>query len=108
MPPHKPITGENVTAHSSGIHQHGVLINPQTYEFYPPRLVGQKRRVYIDELSGRHGIIYVAEKELKISISEDTAKAVLEKIKAAYSSGARRSSYTPDELAEMIAEIEKR
>lgn len=108
MPPHKPITGENVTAHSSGIHQHGVLINPQTYEFYPPRLVGQKRRVYIDELSGRHGIMYVAEKELKIDISEDTAKKVLEKIKAAYSRGARRSSYTPDELAEMIAEIEKR
>ena len=108
MPPHKPITGENVTAHSSGIHQHGVLINPQTYEFYPPRLVGQKRRVYIDELSGRHGIMYVAEKELKIDISEDTAKKVLEKIKAAYSSGARRSSYTPDEVKEMIAETEKR
>ncbi|MBN1784886.1 MAG: homoaconitate hydratase [Candidatus Bathyarchaeota archaeon] len=108
MPPHKPITGENVTVHSSGIHQHGVLINPQTYEFYPPRLVGQKRRVYIDELSGRHGIMYVAEKELKIGISEDTAKKVLEKIKAAYSSGARRSSYTPDEVKEMIAETEKR
>ena len=108
MPPHKPITGENVTAHSSGIHQHGVLINPQTYEFYPPRLVGQKRRVYIDELSGRHGIMYVAEKELKINISEEIAKKVLEKIKAAYSSGARRSSYTPDEVKEMIAETEKR
>ena len=108
MPPHKPITGENVTAHSSGIHQHGVLINPITYEFYPPRLVGQKRRVYIDELSGRHGIMYVAEKELGINISEETAKNVLEKIKAAYSSGARRSSYTPDELKEMIAETEKR
>ena len=108
MPPHKPITGENVTAHSSGIHQHGVLINPQTYEFYPPRLVGQKRRVYIDELSGRHGIMYVAEKEMNLSISEETAKMVLEKIKAAYSSGARRSSYTPDEIKDMIAEIEKR
>lgn len=108
MPPHKPITGKNVTAHSSGIHQHGVLINPQTYEFYPPRLVGQKRRVYIDELSGRHGIMYVAEKELRVPISEETAKKVLDKIKASYLSGARRSSYTPDELAEMIAEIEKR
>ena len=108
MPPHKPITGENVTAHSSGIHQHGVLVNPTTYEFYPPRLMGQSRRVYIDELSGRHGIMYVAEKELNTKISEETAKKVLDKIKAAYSSGARRSSYTPDELKEMLAEIEKR
>jgi hypothetical protein len=64
--------------------------------------------VYIDELSGRHGIMYVAEKELKTKISEETAKKVLDKIKASYSSGARRSSYTPDELKEMLAEIEKR
>jgi len=107
MPPHKPLTGENVTAHSSGIHQHGVLINPSTYEFYPPRLVGQRRKVYIDELSGRHGIIYVAEKELGIKISEETAKKVLDQIKTAFSRGGRRSSYTPDEVRELIAEIEK-
>jgi len=108
MPPHKPLTGENVTAHSSGIHQHGVFVNPSTYEFYPPRLVGQRRKVYIDELSGRHGIMYVAEKELGLNISEETAKKVLERVKASFSSGGRRSSYTPDELKEMIMEIEKR
>jgi len=108
MPPHKPLTGENVTAHSSGIHQHGVFVNPSTYEFYPPRLVGQRRKVYIDELSGRHGIMYVAEKELGLNISEETAKKVLEIVKASFSSGGRRSSYTPDELKEMIMEIEKR
>jgi hypothetical protein len=64
--------------------------------------------VYIDELSGRHGIMYVAEKELGTPISEETAKKVLEKVKASFSSGARRSSFTPDELKEMIAETEKR
>jgi len=107
MPPHKPLTGENVTAHSSGIHQHGVLVNPSTYEFYPPRLMGQKRKVYIDELSGRHGIMYVA-KELGLDISEETARKVLLKVKAAFSREGRRSSYTPDEIKEMIMEIEKR
>jgi len=107
MPPHKPLTGENVTAHSSGIHQHGVLVNPSTYEFYPPRLMGQKRKVYIDELSGRHGIMYVA-KELGLDISEETARKVLLKVKASFSREGRRSSYTPDEIKEMIMEIEKR
>jgi isopropylmalate/homocitrate/citramalate synthase len=106
MPPHKPLTGENVTAHSSGIHQHGVLVNPTTYEFYPPRLMGQKRKIYIDELGGRHGIMYVA-KELGLEISEETAKKVLERVKASFSSGERRSSYTPDEIKEIITEIEK-
>jgi isopropylmalate/homocitrate/citramalate synthase len=106
MPPHKPLTGENVTAHSSGIHQHGVLVNPKTYEFYPPRLMGQKRKIYIDELGGRHGIMYVAQ-ELGLKISEETARKVLERVKASFSSGERRSSYTPDEIKEIINEIEK-
>ena len=106
MPPHKPLTGDNVNAHSSGIHQHGVLVNPTTYEFYPPRMMGQKRKIYIDELGGRHGIIYVA-KELGIEISDETARKVLEKVKASFSSGERRSSYTPDEIKQLIDEIEK-
>jgi len=106
MPPHKPLTGDNVTAHSSGIHQHGVLVNPTTYEFYPPRLMGQKRKIYVDELGGRHGIIYMA-KELGLKISEETARKVLERVKASFSSGERRSSYTPDEIKQLINEIEK-
>jgi isopropylmalate/homocitrate/citramalate synthase len=106
MSPQKPLTGENVTAHSSGIHQHGVLVNPSTYEFYPPRLVGQRRKVYIDELGGRHGIMYVAKNELGLEISEETARKVLEKVKESFSSGDRRSSYTPDEIKELITEIQ--
>ena len=106
MHPHKPLTGNNATAHSSGIHQHGVLVNPTTYEFYPPRLMGQKRKVYIDELGGRHGIIYVA-KELDIEISDETARKVLEKVKAAFSSGERRSSYTHEEIKQLIDKIQK-
>ena len=97
MPPHKPLTGNNVNAHSSGIHQHGVLVNPTTYEFYPPRMMGQKRKIYIDELGGRHGIIYVA-KELGLEISEETAKKVLERVKTAFSCEGRRSSFTPEDI----------
>jgi isopropylmalate/homocitrate/citramalate synthase len=106
MPPHKPLTGDNVTAHSSGIHQHGVLVNPTTYEFYPPRMMGQKRKIYIDELGGRHGIIYVA-KDMGMEISDETARKVLERIKESYSTGARRSSYTPEEIKQLIDETEQ-
>jgi methanogen homocitrate synthase len=107
MPPQKPLTGENVTAHSSGIHQHGVLMNPSTYEFYPPRLVGQRRKVYIDELGGRHGILYVAKNELGLDISEDLARKVLERVKSSFSREGRRSAYTPEEVKELIMEIQR-
>ncbi len=104
--PHKPITGKNATAHSSGIHQQGVFMNPSTYEFYPPELVGQRRKVYIDELCGRHGIMYIAENELGINIAENLAQKVLSKIKRAFSHEGRRSAYTPSELKELIMEIQ--
>lgn len=106
IPPNKPITGDNVFIHTSGIHQHGVLMNAATYEFFPPELVGQKRKIYLDELCGRHGILYVAEKELGMKISEDVAVEVLSRIKSSFSNGNRRSVYTPDELKELLMEIQ--
>ena len=106
VPPHKPITGRNATAHGSGIHQHGVFMNPATYEFYPPELVGQRRKVYIDELCGRHGIMYIAENELGMNISESLAEKVLSKIKRAFSHEGRRSFYTSGELKELIMEVQ--
>jgi len=105
-PPHKPITGDNALTHSSGIHQQGVFMNPVTYEFYPPELVGQKRKIYLDELCGRHGIIYVAENELGMNISENMAEKVLSRIKTSFSHEGRRSPYTPSELKELIMEIQ--
>jgi D-citramalate synthase len=38
--PNKAIVGENAFTHESGIHTHGVLANPSTYEPIPPELVG--------------------------------------------------------------------
>ena len=106
MSPTKPITGKNVTVHSSGIHQHGVFMNPKTYEFYPPEMVGQRRKVYLDELCGRRGVMYVAENELGMNISRATAEKVLSRIKAYFSREGRRSAYTPSELRELILEIQ--
>ena len=40
VPPNKAIVGDYGFAHESGIHTHGVLNDPWTYEPYPPELVG--------------------------------------------------------------------
>ena len=41
--PNKAIIGENAFGHESGIHTHGIINNPLTYEPISPELVGRKR-----------------------------------------------------------------
>jgi 2-isopropylmalate synthase len=51
----KAIVGENAFAHESGIHQHGMLSNMQTYEIMTPEVVGvPKSSMTLGKLSGRH------------------------------------------------------
>jgi 2-isopropylmalate synthase len=38
--PNKAIVGKNAFAHAAGIHQHGVMVNPLTYEIMTPESVG--------------------------------------------------------------------
>lgn len=53
--PTKPIVGANAFAHESGIHQHGVLANKETYEIMTPESVGiPKNAIVLGKHSGRH------------------------------------------------------
>jgi 2-isopropylmalate synthase len=53
--PNKAIVGDNAFAHESGIHQHGVLNNPLTYEIMRPESIGLNQNALIlGKLSGRH------------------------------------------------------
>ncbi|MCX7779872.1 MAG: 2-isopropylmalate synthase [Negativicutes bacterium] len=55
VPPNKAIVGDNAFAHESGIHQHGVLNNPFTYEIMRPETVGaSKSSIVLGKHSGRH------------------------------------------------------
>ncbi|MBE9140993.1 homocitrate synthase [Nodosilinea sp. LEGE 07088] len=53
VPPWKAIVGENSFAHESGIHAHGILQNPSTYEPFDPNEVGRQRRLVVGKHSGR-------------------------------------------------------
>ena len=51
----KAIVGENAFAHEAGIHQHGVLANPLTYEIMTPASIGLPRnKMVLGKHSGRH------------------------------------------------------
>lgn len=55
VPRNKAVIGANAFAHESGIHQDGVLKNPETYEIITPQLVGvEKNELPLGKLSGRH------------------------------------------------------
>ena len=55
IPVNKAIVGQNAFSHQSGIHQHGVLANPTTYEIMTPQSVGKPdRTIVLGKLSGRH------------------------------------------------------
>jgi 2-isopropylmalate synthase len=53
----KAVVGANAYAHSSGIHQDGVLKERTTYEIIDPALVGaEKSEIILTARSGRHGL----------------------------------------------------
>ncbi|MDF2568414.1 MAG: leuA 5 [Sporomusa sp.] len=55
VPPNKAVVGDNAFAHESGIHQHGVMNNPLTYEIISPETVGVSRNaIVLGKHSGRH------------------------------------------------------
>ncbi len=58
LPPNKPIVGKNAFAHESGIHQHGVLASPLTYEIMKPEEIGiYQNRMVLGKHSGRHAFV---------------------------------------------------
>ena len=55
--PNKAIVGTNAFAHEAGIHQHGVLSNPLTYEIMTPQSMGvPANRMVLGKHSGRHAL----------------------------------------------------
>ena len=56
-PPNKAVVGKNAFAHESGIHQHGVLSNPLTYEIMTPASVGfTGQNIVLGKHSGRRAL----------------------------------------------------
>ncbi|HBL61297.1 MAG TPA: homocitrate synthase [Cyanobacteria bacterium UBA8803] len=72
VPPWKAIVGENTFAHESGIHAHGVLKNPFTYEPFAPEEVGWERRLVVGKHSGRHLVSNVLQQHGVTLTGEET------------------------------------
>ena len=78
--PNKAIVGANAFAHSSGIHQDGVIKNRETYEIIDPHDVGvTESAIVLTARSGRAALAYKAKK-----IGYDLNKKQLDKVYEAF------------------------
>ncbi|MGE3859418.1 MAG: 2-isopropylmalate synthase [Nitrososphaeraceae archaeon] len=78
--PNKAIIGENAFGHESGIHTHGIINNPLTYEPISPELVGRKRWLQAGKHAGAHGIKAML-KEFGINPTDDQLHKIVEQQK---------------------------
>ena len=99
VPPWKAIVGKNAFAHESGIHAHGVLQNPATYESFSPEEVGLQRSLVVGKHSGKHLLSSILNKH-GIFLNREETQAILDKVRLL--SVEKKSCLTVEELLEII------
>ena len=81
LSPMKPVGGDNIFATEAGIHQDGLLKNPDTYLPYRPEQIGAKGiRLVLGRHSGRRAVAHRLH-ELGIELSDEQVLEVLDGIK---------------------------
>jgi homocitrate synthase NifV len=103
VPPWKAVVGENSFAHESGIHAHGVLQNPGTYEPFDPKEVGWERRLVVGKHSGRH-LLHTVLQQHGIVLDSAESQTVLDAVRR-WSMQTKRS-LTIEELISLVPQRE--
>ncbi|RMG23024.1 MAG: 2-isopropylmalate synthase [Armatimonadetes bacterium] len=98
----KAVVGANAYAHSSGIHQDGVLKDRSTYEIIPPEMVGAERsEIILTARSGRHGLRHQL-MEMGFSFPEDRFERIYEEfLKVADT----KKQVSREDLAELVNNV---
>ncbi len=76
----KAIVGRNAFAHESGIHQHGVLRNRETYEIMDPASIGRASAIVLGKHSGRAAFADALE-NMDIKLEDDDFAAAFDRFK---------------------------
>jgi len=77
----KPVVGERVFAHESGLHADGVIKDPHNYEGFDPAEVGLERSIVVGKHSGTSGLIE-RYRSMGIIIDRIQAEPMLERARA--------------------------
>ncbi|MCK4884839.1 2-isopropylmalate synthase, partial [Candidatus Bathyarchaeota archaeon] len=104
LQPNKAIVGENAFVHESGMHTHGILANPLTYEPFPPELIGRTRRIASGKHSGSHGI-KASLNEMGLEPNSEQLKEIFLRVKSLGDKGKRVSDADLQAIAEAVMEL---
>ncbi|HSA37293.1 MAG TPA: 2-isopropylmalate synthase [Methanoregula sp.] len=101
----KAIVGEMAFTHESGIHAHGVIREPATYESVKPEMVGRKRRIVLGKHSGTASV-EAALQEMNYRADEKQVKEIVKRVKQLGDEGKRVTDADLMALADAVLVIE--
>ena len=105
LPVNKAVVGEMAFTHESGIHAHGVMKDPSTYEPIKPEIIGRKRRIVLGKHSGSASV-ESALTEMKYQADENQVKEIVKRIKQLGDAGKRVTDTDLMAIADAVLAIE--
>lgn len=106
LQPNKAIVGENAFVHESGMHTHGVLAHPLTYEPFPPELVGRTRRLVSGKHAGSRGI-RASLNEMGLHPNDEQLKEIFLRVKTLGDKGKKVTDADLQVIAEAVMRLPK-
>ncbi|MGN0177156.1 MAG: homocitrate synthase family protein [Methanobrevibacter sp.] len=104
IPYNKPVVGNNVFRHESGIHVDAVIEEPLCYEPYLPELVGQKRQLVLGKHSGCRAV-KAKMNEFDLEVSDEELIQIVREVKKSREEG----KYINDKVfKEIVKKISKK
>ena len=105
LPVNKAVVGEMAFTHESGIHAHGVMKDPSTYEPIKPETIGRKRRIVLGKHSGSASI-ESALNEMSYKADENQIKEIVKRIKQLGDAGKRVADTDLMAIADAVLAID--
>jgi D-citramalate synthase len=107
LPINKAVVGEMAFTHESGIHAHGVMREPSTYESIKPEMIGRKRRIVLGKHSGSASV-ESALNEMSYTADEHQVKEIVKRIKQLGDAGKRVTDTDLMAIADAVLAIENK
>ncbi|KXA99454.1 citramalate synthase [candidate division MSBL1 archaeon SCGC-AAA259M10] len=103
VPSNKAIVGDNAFTHEAGIHVHGILESPGTYEVLSPELVGHHRRFALGKHAGKKSVKNQLE-EMEVEAADGQVDEVTRRVKELGDKGKKITDADLRAIAESIIE----
>jgi D-citramalate synthase len=104
LQPNKAIVGENAFVHESGMHTHGILSNPATYEPFNPDMIGRTRRIASGKHSGSTGI-RASLMEMGFDPNDEQLREIFQRVKSIGDKGKRVADADLQAIAELVMDL---